>query len=205
MTKTMTPWERLRPWVSTLARIALGGVLITAGALKLPDPEEAIRAVRAYRLLPEAIVPVVGLGLPAFEVALGIVLVLGLFTRIAAILGSALMVVFIAGIISAWTRGLSIDCGCFGGGGQVAPGSEQYVADILRDTGFLLLGVVTALWPRSPLSVDRFLAGPATTTQEDVDSLDDEVDDADHDDLPELAPSFPVGDEPTSDGTLATR
>ena len=41
-----------------------GGVWIVAGALKLPDPAESVRAVRAYDLLPEAIVPAVGYLLP---------------------------------------------------------------------------------------------------------------------------------------------
>ena len=30
------------------------------------------------------------------------------------------MLVFLVGIISAWARGLTIDCGCFGGGGAIA-------------------------------------------------------------------------------------
>ena len=36
-----------------LARLVLAGVLIVAGWLKLPDPAESVRAVRAYQLLPE--------------------------------------------------------------------------------------------------------------------------------------------------------
>ncbi|HJX42788.1 MAG TPA: DoxX family protein, partial [Geodermatophilus sp.] len=36
-------------------RLPLGGVLVVAGALELPDPAEAVRAVRAHRLLPEAL------------------------------------------------------------------------------------------------------------------------------------------------------
>lgn len=153
----VTTWQKTRPWISTLTRVALGLVLIVAGGLKLPDPEGSIRAVRAYELLPEAWVPLVGLAMPALEVALGVVLVLGLFTRLTALAGTFLMVVFIGAIISAWVRGLSIDCGCFGGGGQVEPGQEQYLTEILRDVGFMALGMFTAVWPASPLSLDRWL------------------------------------------------
>ena len=39
--------------------------------LKLPDPDESVRAVRAYDLLPEAVVPVVGHALPVVEVLVG--------------------------------------------------------------------------------------------------------------------------------------
>lgn len=66
------------------------------------------------------------------------------------------MVVFIAGIVSAWARGLNIDCGCFGTGGPVAPGETAYGVDIARDIGFLALAGIVMVWPRSPLSLDRF-------------------------------------------------
>ena len=152
-----TTWQKARPWISTATRIALGIVLLVAGGTKLPDPEGSIRAVRAYELLPESLVPAVGLGMPAFEVALGLVLVLGLFTRLASIAGVLLMVLFIGAIASAWARGLTIDCGCFGGGGQVEPGEEKYLSEIIRDLGFIALGLFSAIWPKSPLSLDRWL------------------------------------------------
>ena len=44
------------PWVSTAARLMLGGVMLVAGALKVADPAMAAQAVRAYELLPEALV-----------------------------------------------------------------------------------------------------------------------------------------------------
>ena len=50
-----------------------------------------------------------------------------------------LLLVFIAGVISAAARGLSIDCGCFGGGGTSQAGQTAYTAEILRDLGFLVL------------------------------------------------------------------
>ena len=47
-------------WFLLAARLLVGGVWVVAGALKLPDPAASVRAVRAYDLLPEAIVPTVG-------------------------------------------------------------------------------------------------------------------------------------------------
>ena len=49
----------------------VGGVWIVAGALKLPDPAASVRAVRAYDLLPESVVPTVGHLLPVLEVVVG--------------------------------------------------------------------------------------------------------------------------------------
>ena len=70
-----------RLWVATVLRLVLAGVLGVAGALKVPDPAESVRAVRAYDLLPEALVPAIGYGLPLLELAVAVLLLLGLFTR----------------------------------------------------------------------------------------------------------------------------
>ena len=59
-------------WFGLVARVVTGGVWIVAGTLKLPDPAGSVRAVRAYELLPEAVVPTVGYLLPALEVAVGV-------------------------------------------------------------------------------------------------------------------------------------
>ena len=44
----------------------------------------------------------------------GLYLLAGLLTRIAAIVACALMVLFLIAQAQAWARGLSLDCGCFG-------------------------------------------------------------------------------------------
>src|SRR4051794_13609155 len=52
-------WAGIWRWAGLVARLVVGGVWIAAGWLKLPDPAESVRAVRAYDLLPESIVPTV--------------------------------------------------------------------------------------------------------------------------------------------------
>ncbi len=140
------------------ARLVLGTVWLVAGVLKLPEPSEGVRAVRAYRLLPESLVPVVGHSLPVLEVLLGLCLLLGLMTRLSAVLSTLLLVAFVVGIASAWARGLSIECGCFGGGG--GPGQDaaaQYPGEIARDLGLLALSGWLAWRPRTPAAVDNHL------------------------------------------------
>lgn len=131
----------LRSVVTLAARVTVGGVWVVAGVLKLPDPSESVRAVRAYRLLPEAVVPLVGHALPLVEIAVGLALLLGLFTRAAAMVSVALLAAFVVGIASAWARGLAIECGCFGGGGATpaANAAAQYPWDIARDLALLAL------------------------------------------------------------------
>jgi uncharacterized membrane protein YphA (DoxX/SURF4 family) len=149
---------RAWPWAGLVARLVLAGVFVTAGALKLPDPAESVRAVRAYRLLPEAVVPTVGYGLPLFEVALGLLLVVGLAVRLAAVASGVLLVLFVVGVGAAWARGLQIDCGCFGGGGEVGPGETEYGREVARDLGLLALAGLLAWRPSTRLSLDSFLS-----------------------------------------------
>jgi len=120
------------------------------------DPQSSVAAVRAYRLLPSSLVTIVGWGLPFAEIALGVLLLAGIATRLVAVASAVLLLVFIAGVASAAARGLSIDCGCFGGGGDVAPGQTAYATEIVRDVGLLLLAVWLVWQPRSRLTLDRF-------------------------------------------------
>jgi uncharacterized membrane protein YphA (DoxX/SURF4 family) len=151
----------MKEWFGLVARLVTGGVWIAAGALKLPDPYESVRAVRAYDLLPEAVVPTVGLLLPIVEVVLGVALVLGLLTRGAGVVSALLLVLFIVGIASVWARGIEIQCGCFGNGGARAGASSAYPWEIARDVGLLLLSLFLVWLPRTRLALDRVLF-PAT-------------------------------------------
>ena len=145
-------------WVGVVARLVVGGVWLVAGALKLPDPTENVRAVRNYRLLPETVVPFLGHALPILEILVGLCLLLGLLTRGAAVVSAVLFVAFIVGIGSAWARGLSIECGCFGGGGGSAlDATEKYPWEIARDLGLLLLSVWLVYRPGTRWSLDGVL------------------------------------------------
>ncbi|MEV7183610.1 MauE/DoxX family redox-associated membrane protein [Kitasatospora sp. NPDC093102] len=145
-------------WLGTVVRLGLAVVWGWAGLAKISDPAEAAQAVRAYEILPEGLVKPIGYGLPFLELALALLLLVGLGVRLVAGVSALLLLAFIAGIASAWARGISIDCGCFGGGGHVDESQTKYLQEILRDTGFLLLAGWLLWRPRTRLSVDRWLA-----------------------------------------------
>ncbi|WP_268246262.1 MauE/DoxX family redox-associated membrane protein [Streptosporangium pseudovulgare] len=146
------------PWVTTVSRLVLAGVLIAAGWQKIGTPVLSVQAVEAYELLPESLAKVVGYGLPILEIVVGVLLVVGLLTRVAGMISMLLMLAFVIGIASAWARGLRIDCGCFGGGGQLKAGAEpDYLLTILRDAGLFALGVVVAWFPPGRLALDSAL------------------------------------------------
>ncbi|MBF9070928.1 DoxX family membrane protein [Streptacidiphilus sp. NEAU-YB345] len=143
--------------MSTAVRLGLAVVWAWAGLAKVSDPEAAAQAVRVYRILPESLVNPIGYGMPFLELALALLLVVGLGTRIVAVISGVLLLVYIAAIASVWARGIAIDCGCFGGGGAVAASQTEYWQEILRDCGFLLL-VAWLVWrPKSRLSLDAWL------------------------------------------------
>lgn len=152
-------------WISTAARLVLGGVFVVAGALKVIDPQSSVAAVRAYQLLPTWMETIVGWGLPFAEIALGLLLLVGIATRPVAAATAILMLVFIVAVASAAVRGLSIDCGCFGGGGEVAPGETAYGTELVRDVGLLLLALWLVWQPRSRLALDRYASERTETSQ----------------------------------------
>ncbi len=143
-----------------MARLVVGGVWIWAGVLKLPHPESSVTAVRAYQLLPPSVGDAVGRVLPMLEIVVGACLVLGLLTRFAGVLSALMLLAFIFGIASVWSRGIAINCGCFGDGGVDPDAFSKYPWEIARDVG-LLLGSLLVVWlRRTPLAVDNVLFPP---------------------------------------------
>ncbi len=154
----------MKEWAGLAARLVVGGVWIYAGAIKLPDPDQSVAAVRAYELLPGETAVTVGHLLPVLEVVVGAMLVLGVLVRGAAVVSAVLFVAFIIGIASAWARGLEIDCGCFGGGGYDPDATSKYPWEIARDVGLLALSVFLVWLSRSRLALDALLF--RTTSEE---------------------------------------
>jgi uncharacterized membrane protein YphA (DoxX/SURF4 family) len=147
-------------WISTAARLGLAAVWLVAGGLKVGDLAASGRAVNAYQLFPYEVAKVIGAAQPFLEIALGLLLLAGLAVRLSAGISAGLLVIFIAGIVSAWTRGLQIDCGCFSTGGELGAGqTPQYTWDLVRDAGFLLLAGVLLWRPRTRYSIDGVLMG----------------------------------------------
>jgi uncharacterized membrane protein YphA (DoxX/SURF4 family) len=156
-----TRWNRVQPWISLVVRLALAAVFLTAGLPKIFDLAASARAVNAYQLMPWEAAKVVGAAQPFLEVGIGLLLLAGLITRFAAWLAAITLVIFISGIVSAWVRGLSIDCGCFSKGGQLPIGvAPNYTWDIVRDALFLALAVFLILFPSSRFSLDAKVLGP---------------------------------------------
>ena len=112
-------------------------------------------AVRAYELLPTAIANFLGFVLPWLEIGLGLLLILGVAVSISGLFGAIIMFAFIIAIAQAWARGLSIDCGCFGGGGPIDPDQTKYLSEIIRDIGLFGVGIFLYYFPKGRFALDK--------------------------------------------------
>ena len=149
---------KFQPWLTFVFRLILGGVLLVAGALKVTDPYSSATSVRAYQILPVDLANLLGFILPFAEVAIGIFLILGIWVRLNAIAGGALMIMFIIAIGQAWARGISLDCGCFGKGGLLDTDELpvwNYTLEIARDIVLAAFAVYIYRFPQGKLGFDK--------------------------------------------------
>jgi uncharacterized membrane protein YphA (DoxX/SURF4 family) len=151
----LVKFKLIQPWLTLLARLILGGVLLAAGGLKIGNLQKSAMSVRAYELLPIDLANFFGYVLPWIEIGMGLLLIVGAVVSIMGLLGALIMLAFVVAIAQAWARGLSIDCGCFGGGGEIDPGETKYLSTILRDLGFFLLGVYLYYFPKGRVGLDK--------------------------------------------------
>ncbi len=118
-------------------RIVLGSLFIYSAALKIMDAEYFAKSLYNYRILPAETLNLFALIIPWLELVIGLLLVLGIFVKESALLGSILMIIFIAAIVSAVARGLDIDCGCFGTKDGTRVGLLKIIEDLLILLGFI--------------------------------------------------------------------
>lgn len=99
-------------WLYLFVRIALALLFIYAGSLKLIDPKAFARAISHWGLVPEPLLPVVAIGLPALEVIAGLALFFDLRVGLYAV--SGLLLFFVCVLAYGVLNDMNIDCGCFG-------------------------------------------------------------------------------------------
>jgi uncharacterized membrane protein YphA (DoxX/SURF4 family) len=112
-----------------VSSLVLAGIFICAGYNKIIDPVDFYKSIRMYHLLPDNPAWYLANYLPWLEIVGGIGLLWQRCRCPASLLVSGALGLFIAAILSAWLRGLDIDCGCFG----KADISSNYTWLITRD------------------------------------------------------------------------
>jgi uncharacterized membrane protein YphA (DoxX/SURF4 family) len=104
-------WEDCLTWLYHFLRLALAGIFIYAGVIKLLGPKAFAHAIAQYDLLPEGLLPLVAIGLPALEVLAGLGLILEVRGSLTII--TVLLLMFLVILGYAVSQNLDIDCGCF--------------------------------------------------------------------------------------------
>ena len=104
----------MTPIISFVIRILIGGIFLLAGLAKIADPVRFMFTLREFDLFPRVITPFLAVFLPWMELLLGLSLVLGLLYRTGALMLAFLNFLFMLAILSVISRGIVVDCGCFG-------------------------------------------------------------------------------------------
>lgn len=133
--------------VIPVLRGLLGLILLVAGLTKLLPPDHRLlfeMAVSAHRMLSPEMVIWAGWGIPLLEIALGVLLLTGVWPRLAGTVSFLLLGLFFGVMMSAFMRGIQAYCGCFGFGEQIS----QWT--LVRDGAFLAVALIVtvAAWRR---------------------------------------------------------
>jgi uncharacterized membrane protein YphA (DoxX/SURF4 family) len=109
-------------------RVALGAIFVYAAWIKLRDPWQLFAmSIDSYRILPLGAVELAAHVIPWMELAVGLMLIAGLWLRISGSIVSLLLLTFFVLMLRAYAKGMAIDCGCFG------PGEAISWKTLLRD------------------------------------------------------------------------
>ncbi|HSL17318.1 MAG TPA: MauE/DoxX family redox-associated membrane protein [Methylomirabilota bacterium] len=149
--------ERAAAWLAVPARWYLGVLFVGACLHKIADPRAFAVDIATYDILPLALVNLVAITLPWVELAAGLMLLVGLRTRAAAMLVAGMMAVFLAALAVALGRGLDMSCGCFAS--QGAEDDPISRLTVLRDLVWLALALLVMVYDRGLMGLDRWLHG----------------------------------------------
>jgi uncharacterized membrane protein YphA (DoxX/SURF4 family) len=94
-----------------LPRIALGGIFIYSGIIKLADVKGFANLISQYDLVPEQLLAPVAIGLPGLELLAGMALLFEIPGALATIF--AMLLMFCTVLWYGILKDLDIDCGCF--------------------------------------------------------------------------------------------
>jgi len=113
-------------------RTLLGAVFMYAAYTKLRQSWLLFAlSIDSYQMLPEWAVFTIARTLPWFELALGILLVAGVWLRATSIVAATILGLFFSVMLVSYFRGAGIDCGCFGVGEALS------VRTLVRDGALL--------------------------------------------------------------------
>ncbi len=141
-------------WFGLGARLYVGAVFLLACYHKILDPAVFAVDVATYQFLPLSTINFFALTVPWMELVVGVMLVVGLRVRPAALIVAGLMASFMIALGWALHLGLDMSCGCFA---SQAATEEDAISwhTLIRDSVWLLLALYILVFDRRPLGVER--------------------------------------------------
>ncbi len=151
-------------WVCVPLRIQLGGLFLLAAYNKLvfqgsgatsSGPQGFAWTIQAFKLgLPEWAVRASTFTTPWIELVAAVLLILGIFTRAAALVIAALLTLFIVMLLSVLMRNLNVECGCFGDMSPFCKGPVGW-CHIMQDVVMLAVALAVLFTKRHGFAVCR--------------------------------------------------
>jgi uncharacterized membrane protein YphA (DoxX/SURF4 family) len=140
----------MRARVALGLRLLLGAVFIYAAYSKLRQSWLLFAlSIDSFQLLPEWAVYGVARTLPWLELALGGLLIAGVWLRYLAVATAGILALFFTVMVVSYIRGAGIDCGCFGVGEPLS--ARTLVRDGLLLTAAIALVPLARTSPKSPV------------------------------------------------------
>jgi uncharacterized membrane protein YphA (DoxX/SURF4 family) len=150
-------------------RVLLGGVFLYAAYNKIPAIQSFAEAIKGFQVLDSethgGLIVMAAFVIPWFELIAGLMLVIGLRGRSAALGIGLLLAMFIYALLHVIFTDVSADCSCFGDQNMIC-GSTVGWCQVIRNA-VLLLPSIYLLW-RGPgrVSLDQVLSKPDQTPSE---------------------------------------
>jgi uncharacterized membrane protein YphA (DoxX/SURF4 family) len=132
------------PRVVRACQIALGVLFAAAALAKLGDLGTFATQVHNFRVVPVATENLLALTLPWIELIAALALILNVRARAGAVVITAMLAVFTVGVVVAMSRGLDIECGCFG----TLDGTRVGLGKVAQNVAMLAMGGIAVRRPR---------------------------------------------------------
>ncbi|HEX9991160.1 MAG TPA: MauE/DoxX family redox-associated membrane protein [Chloroflexia bacterium] len=141
------------PYFLLFARLCVAGVFLASGIGKLMDKEGTAASMSRYPFLPSGAGRLIANVFPILEIIVGAFLLVGFFTRYAALLAVAMFVLFTGLLIYDLSRGKNQSCHCFG---RISDEKLTPMA-VVRNVALMLISLLVALAFDGWLAVDTTL------------------------------------------------